>query len=91
MVVVGGGELFSFLLDCESGINQYAGQKSLTDDFRGEFVILDLSCFRNILLSYHFRILLNVYIRRYHLHSEFISLVSCSVQYMKKTTLINIK
>ena len=31
--------LFSFLFYCESGINQYAVQKTLTDAFGGEPVI----------------------------------------------------
>ena len=83
--------LFSLLLYCESGINQYAGKKTLTDVFRVSLLLLEFSCFRNIVLPYHLRMFLLVFMRRLHLLTEIISFVFCSVQYMKKNTLLNIK
>ena len=44
--------LFSSLFSCESGINQYAVQKTLTDVSGANLLLLELSCFRNIVLSY---------------------------------------
>ena len=41
--------LFSLLLYCEGGINQYAGQKILTD-ILGAIPFYLLICFRNIVL-----------------------------------------
>ena len=55
--------LFSLLFYCESGINQYAGKKTLTDVFRASLLLLQLSCFRNIVLPYHSRMLLHVVMR----------------------------
>ena len=55
--------LFSLLFYCESGINQYAGQKTLTDVFGASLLLFQLSCFRNIVLPYHLRMLLHVIMR----------------------------
>ena len=44
--------MFSVLFSCESGINQYVGQKTLTDVSGANLLLLQLSCFRNIVLSY---------------------------------------
>ena len=55
--------LFSLLFYCESGINQYAGKKTLTDVFRASLLLLQLSCFRNIVLPYNSRMLLHVVMR----------------------------
>ena len=41
-------ELFSLLFYCESGINQYAGQKTFTDVFGTSLLLLGLSCLRYI-------------------------------------------
>ena len=48
----------------ESDINQYAVQKTLTDVFGSSLLLLEISCFRNIVLPYHLRMLLNVFMRR---------------------------
>ena len=74
---INGGEAYF----TESGVNQYAGQKTLADVFGARLLFLELSYFRNILLLYHFRMLLHVFMRREHLLSGIISLVFCSVQY----------
>ena len=39
--------LFSLLFYCESGINQYPWQKTLTDLSGANHLLLELSCFRN--------------------------------------------
>ena len=52
--------LFSLLYYCESGINQYPGQKTLTDVFGASLLLLELSDFRNIVLPYHLRMLPHV-------------------------------
>ena len=83
--------LFSLLFQCESSNNQYAGQKTLTNVLRASLLLLKLGCFRNIALPYHLRMLLRVFTRRYHLLSKIIYLVFCSLQYMKKSTFLNIK
>ena len=45
--------LFSLLFYCECGIiNQYAGHKFLTDVSGANLLLLELSYFRNIALSY---------------------------------------
>ena len=49
-------------------------------------LLLVLSCFRHIVLPYHLRILPRVFVKRMIIH-----LVFCSVQDMKKITLLNIK
>ena len=56
--------LFSFLSYCESGINQYAVQKTLADDFGANRLLLELGCLRYIVLLYHLRMLLRVFMRR---------------------------
>ena len=44
---------FSLLFYCEYGIiNQYAGQRTLTDVSGANLLLLELSCFGNIILSY---------------------------------------
>ena len=47
--------LFSLLFYCDSGINQYAVQKILTDVFGASLLILELSWLRYVLLLYHLR------------------------------------
>ena len=49
--------LFSLLFYCESGINQYPWQITLADAFGASLLLLEYSCFRNIILSYHLRML----------------------------------
>ena len=56
--------LFSFLFYCESGINQYAVQKTLTDDFGASLLLLELGCLRYVVLPYHLRMLLCVFMRK---------------------------
>ena len=56
--------LLSLLFCCDSGINQYAGQKTLTDVFGVSLSLLEFSCFRKIVLPYHLRMLLRVFRRR---------------------------
>ena len=43
--------IFSLLFYCESGINQYDVQKSLTDVSRGSLLLLNIVCLRYIVLS----------------------------------------
>ena len=45
--------LFSCLFYCESGINQYAVEKTLTDEFGASLLLLELSCLRYVVLPYH--------------------------------------
>ena len=56
-------ELFSLLFQCESSINQYAVQKTLTDVLGTSLLLFALSCFRKIVLPYHLRMLLCVFMR----------------------------
>ena len=56
--------LFSFLFYCESGINQYAVQKTLTGDLGASVLLLGLGCLRYIVLQYHLKMLLRVLMRR---------------------------
>ena len=44
--------IFSLLFYCESGINQYAGQKPLTNIFGASLLLLELSCFKNIVIPF---------------------------------------
>ena len=68
--------LYSLLFYCECGIiNQYAGQKTLTDVSGANLLLLELSCFRNIVLSY--------FENAFYSPSEITCLVFCSVQYKK--------
>ena len=60
-------------------------RKILTDIFWASLLLLEFSCFRDIVLPYHLRMLLRFYTRKYYLLSEIISLVFCSV--LKKSTL----
>ena len=55
--------LFSLLYYCESGINQYAVQKTLTDVFGASLLLLELGCLRYVVLPYHLRMLLHVFMR----------------------------
>ena len=45
-------------------INQYAGQKTLTDVLGASMLVLELSCFRKIVVPYHLRMLLCVFMGR---------------------------
>ena len=68
--------LYSLLFYCECGIiNQYAGQKTLTDVSRANLLFLKLSCFRNIVLPY--------FENAFPSLSEITCLAFCSVQYKK--------
>ena len=55
--------LFGLLFHCQSSIHQYAGEKILTDVFGASLLLPELSCFRTILLPYHLRMLLRVFMR----------------------------
>ena len=57
-------ELFSFLFYCESSINQYVVQRTLTDVFAASLLILELGCLRYVVLPHHLRMLLRVFMRR---------------------------
>ena len=56
--------LFSFLFYSESGINQNAVQKTLTDDFGTSLLFLELGCLRYAVLPYHLRMLFRVFMKR---------------------------
>ena len=72
-------------------INQYAGLKTLADNFGASLLLLELSCFRNIVLRCLLRMVPHVFVRSQHFR-EIISLVFfSSVQFMKKSTFLNIK
>ena len=72
-------------------INQYAGLKTLTDNSGASLLLLELSCFRNIVLRCHLRMVPHVFVRNQHF-SEIISLVFfSSVQFMKSSTFLNIE
>ena len=49
--------LFSLLFYCERGINQYAVQKTLKNDFGASLLLLELYCLRYVVLLYHFKML----------------------------------
>ena len=49
--------LFNLLFYCESGINQYAVLKTLTDVFGASLLLLELGCLRYVVLLYHLRML----------------------------------
>ena len=59
-LLIGEGR-FSLLFYCESGFIQYAGQKTLTDVFGANLLLLELRCFTNIVLQRHLRMLLHVF------------------------------
>ena len=70
--------LFSFFLFyCGSSINQYAGQRTLTDVFWASLLLLELTYFKTIVLPNHFR-MLHVFIENQHFLRRTISLVFCS-------------
>ena len=56
----GGGAVVKQLkgIYCKCGINQYAVQKPLKDDFGASLLLLELGCLRYAVLPYHFRMLL---------------------------------
>ena len=62
-------------------------RRLLADVFGASLLLLEFSCFRNIMLPYHLRMLLRVYTRKYL--SEIIFLVFCSV--VKKEYIIKYK
>ena len=66
--------LFSLLFYCECGINQYAGQKTLTQFSGVNLLLLELSCLSNIILPY--------FESASSSHSEITCLVFCNVQYI---------
>ena len=55
--------LFSLLFYCESSINQYAVQKTLTKVFGASLLLLDLGCLRYVVLPCHLRMLLRIFMR----------------------------
>ena len=55
--------LFISLFYCESGTNQYAAQKTLTDVFGASLLLLELGCLRYVALSYHLKMLLRAFMR----------------------------
>ena len=59
-----GEGLFRFIFYCESGINQYTVQKTLTDDFGLSLLLLEVGCLRYVVLPYHLKMLLRVFMRR---------------------------
>ena len=68
--------LFSLLFYCKCGIiNQYAGQKTLIDVSGENLLLLELSCFRNMVISY--------FESASSSPTEITCLVFCSVQYKK--------
>ena len=52
--------LFSLLFYCESGINEYAVPKTLTDVFGASLLLLELVCLEYIVIPYHLRMLFPV-------------------------------
>ena len=58
------GKIFSLLFYYESGINQYAGQNTLTDVFGVNLLLLELNCFRDIVQPCHLRMFLYVFLER---------------------------
>ena len=67
--------LFSLLFYCESGINQYAVQKTLTDVFGASLLLLELSCLRYFVLLHHLRIL-RVFMR---IRKSFVQEAECEI------------
>ena len=55
--------LFSLLFYYEGGINQYAVQKTLTVGFRASLLLFEVGCLRYVVLPYHLRMLLSVFMR----------------------------
>ena len=56
--------LFIFLFHSESGFNQYAVQKALRDVFGASLLLIEIGCLRYIVLPYHLRMFLHVFMRR---------------------------
>ena len=57
--------LLSLLFECDNGINQYAaGKKTLTDILGASLLLVEFGCFRKIVMPYHLRMLLCVFMRR---------------------------
>ena len=52
-----GEGLLSLLFYCESDINQYAGEKTLRNNFGASVLLIEVGCFTNIVVSYHLRML----------------------------------
>ena len=61
--LINAGGLFSLLFYCESGINQYAVQKTLAGAFWASLLLLELGCLRYVVLPYHLRVILRVFMR----------------------------
>ena len=57
------GRFSYLLLCCENSINQYPGQKTLTDVW-GESSLLYRSCFRDVVLPCRLRMLLYVFVKK---------------------------
>ena len=55
--------LLNFLFCCKSDIDQNAVQKTLTDYFGASLLLLELGCLRYVVLPYHLRMLLRVFMR----------------------------
>ena len=73
--------LLSLLFYFESGINQYGGQKTLTDIFGASLLLLLISCFKGIVLSYHLRMLFLCFYKKLtsSWSNNFISILFCTI------------
>ena len=65
--------LFSFLFYGESGINQYAVQKTLADVFGVSLLLLEFGCRRYVVLPYHIRVLLGFFMFLWEDNSSYIT------------------
>ena len=75
--------VFSLLFYCESGINWYVGQETLVDVFLSWDLFAYCYSFENASSRF--------YVKRKSRWNNFImSLVLCSIKYMKKRTFLNI-
>ena len=74
--LINAGGLFSLLFYCESGINQYAVQKTLTDAFWASLLLLELGCLRQVVLPYHLRVILRISMR---LSKNFVQGAECEI------------
>ena len=54
--------LFSLLFYCESGTNQYAGQKIITDNVGASLLLLEFNSFKNIVLSCNLKMISHVFV-----------------------------
>ena len=52
-----GEGLLSLLFYCESDINQYAGEKTLRNNFGASVLLIEVGYFTNIVVPYHLRML----------------------------------